>query len=141
MFIDKSLMFHDDTAITTATEYKGDSITLLTVGSMLRESRGEGLEVIVQCTSDFATLDSLEVETVTANDAALTSEIGQYGTKAVTPIAQCVAGKKWRFPVGMNLADADATHFGVQITAAGSTGTGSLSAWIQRVGEDQDSRY
>ena len=139
MFMDKQLMFHDDTAITTATEYKGSSMALAVVGEMLRESKGEGLEVIVQCTSNFATLTSLEVETVTANDAALTTEIGQYGTKAVTPIAQCVAGKKWRFPVNMNLADADATHFGVQITAAGSTGTGSISAWIQRVGEDQDS--
>jgi len=139
MFIDKNLMFHDKTAITTATEYKGDSLPLSVVGEMLRESRGEALEVIVQITTDFATLTSLEIETITANDAALTTEIGQYGTKTVTPIAQCVAGKKFRFPVDMNLADADATHFGVQVTAAGSTGTGALSAWIQRVGEDQNS--
>lgn len=140
MFMDKQLMFHDDTAITTATEYKGSSIALAVVGEMLRESKGEGLEVIVQCTEDVNNLTSLEIETVTANSADLATEIGQYGTQAVTPIAQCVAGKKWRFPLGMNLADGDATHFGVQITSAGTTATtGKISAWIQRVGEDQDS--
>ena len=138
MFIDKNLMFHDKTAITTATEYKGSSIALHTLAEMSREGNGEGLEVIVQMTTALATLDSLEIETVTANDAALTTEIGQYTTITVTPAAQCVAGKKWRFPLAMNLADADATHFGVQITAAGSTGTGAVSAWVQRVGEDQD---
>ena len=80
MFIDKNLMFHDDTAITTATEYKGDSLPLHTVGEMARERKGEAMEVLVQITEAFAGGTSLEIETVTANDAALTTEVGQYAS-------------------------------------------------------------
>jgi hypothetical protein len=140
MLIDKQLMFHDGTLITTAAEYKGSSLALAVVGEMLRESKGEALEVLIQivATCDIGT--SLEFETVTANDAALTTEIGQYKVLANIPTAQCLAGRKFRLPLHQAFDDGDATHFGVQITAVGTTATvGAVSAWIQRAGEDQNS--
>lgn len=139
MLIDKNLMFHDDTAITTAAEYKGSSLPLHEVGNMLREGKGEPLEVLVQITEDFAGGTSMEVQTITANDAALTTEIEQMDVVSIPLTATLLAGRKFRFPLAMVLADADASHFGVQFTSVGTHTTGKVSAWIQRAGEDQNS--
>jgi len=139
MFIDKNLMFHDDQAITTATEYKGSSLPLHTVAEMSREGKGEGMEVLIQITETFVDGTSMEIQTVTANDAALTSEIEQMEVVSAPLTATLVAGRKFRFPLQMVLADTDASHFGVQFTSVGTHTAGKVSAWVQRVGEDQDS--
>jgi len=137
MFIDKNLMFHDDTAVTTATEYKGDSIALTVADEMLREGKGEAMEVIIQITTAFAGGTNCKFDLITAPEAALTTDEAHYGTPVIVT-AELTLGKKLRFPLGMVSADT-ATHFGVMATSVGVHTGGTFSSWLQRAGEDQNS--
>lgn len=137
MFIDKNLMFHDDQAVTTATEYKGSSIALSTADEMLREGRGEPLEVLIQITATFASGTSVAFALITAPEASLATDETHYTTPAIVT-AELVAGKKIRLPLAMVSADT-ASYFGVMATSVGVHNAGTFSAWVQRAGEDQGS--
>ena len=137
MFIDKNLMFHDDTAVTAAGEYKGDSLPVHTADELERESRGEGLEVVIQITTTFASGIDCTFRTITAPEAALTNDAVQNTTPAV-PTAQLVAGKKFYLPLSQAVSDTF-SYLGLMATSTGVHTAGAFSAWIQRVGEDQRS--
>lgn len=136
--IDGQLLLHDDTAVTTATEYKGDSVALREVGAISSEGAGEGLEIVAVVTEAFSGGTSCEFSLVTANDAAITTEVDQLTPTAFTT-ATLVQGFKVRLPVPSSLfvADADATHFALQLTSVGVHTAGQVTAWVQRVGEHQ----
>ena len=138
MFIDAQTQFHDDTAVTSAGEYKGDSMPLETVATMVRENQGEPLEAIIQVTEDFAEGTNCKFELITADVAALTNDVAQGGTPVVVT-AQLVAGAKFRIPLAMSVADVDGAFFGVMATSVGTHTAGTFSAWVQRAGEDQNS--
>lgn len=137
MFIDQQLLMHDDTAVTTAAEYKGDSLTMHTADELDREGKGEGLEIIVQITETFAGGTNAFFALITAPEATLATDATQ-SNAGLVPTAQLVAGKKFRIPMNMNVADT-AGYFGVMCTSTGTHSAGKFSAWVQRVGEDQDS--
>jgi len=137
MLIDKNNMFHDDTAVTSAAEYKGDSLDVLESDKLDREGRGEPMEVIVQITASFAGGTDCKFETITAPEATLATDQVQYASPTI-PTAQLVAGRKIRLPV--HLAEDDTfEYFGVMATSTGVHTAGAFSAWLQRVGEDQNS--
>lgn len=138
MLIDKNLMFHDDTVVTTGapTEYKGDSIPLHTADEMLREGRGEPLEVLIQLPTAWAGGTSAIFSLITAPETTLATDEIHMSTPAIL-LAELTLGKKIRFPLQMVSADT-ASYFGVMCAATGTFTTNStFSAWIQRVGEDQ----
>jgi len=136
--IDKNLLFFEDEVITTGapTEYKSDSIALSVADSMSRESAGEGLEIVIQVTKTMAGGTSIVFHMITAPEATLATDASQYASGAVL-LADLVEGKKIYIPVRMPIADT-ASYFGVMAVATGTfSGSSAISAWIQRVGEDQ----
>ena len=140
MFIDRNLQFFDDEVITTGapTEYKSDSLLLSVVDEMLREGKGEPLEVLWQVTKAFAGGTSVVLHTITAPEASLATDESHYITPAIVN-ADLFLGAKFRFPLAMVSPDT-ATHFGVMLVATGTfTGSSAISCWVQRVGEDQNS--
>lgn len=137
MLIDKNLMMHDDTAVTAATEYKGSSIPLHTADEMLREGKGEPLEILIQVTEAFAGGTSVQFDVITAPEASLATDESHVGTPAIVT-AELTLGKKIRLPLQMVSADT-ASYFGVMATSVGVHTAGKFSAWVQRAGEDQNS--
>lgn len=139
MIMDKLVMFHDDTAPTTAGSYVGDSVALRETAKISEEYAGEPVEVVVQVTKTFTSggAGTLDLRFTSGNSAALASPVTQGSTGALA-LATLVAGTKYRFPLALNIADADASHIGVIAVVATATMTaGTISAWIQRAGEDQ----
>jgi hypothetical protein len=137
-FIDAQLHLHNKTVVTSATSYRGDSITLREANLLEAERRGEPLEVVIQITTAFASGTSANFSVITSAVAALTSEQKQSET-GVIPTAQLTLGEKFRLPLHVNTDDT-ASFAGVMAATLGTHDGGSaFSAWIQRVGEDQDS--
>ena len=140
MFIDSQLHFHDKTAVTGPGDYDGDALALPSVGSFEGIQPGEPLEVYIQVTTAFASGTGVTFRLVTATDAAGTDATDQITTGLVVTAAGGLAlGKKIRVPFVMTNPDIDATHVSLQAEASGTHTAGAFSAWIQRVGEDQDS--
>lgn len=140
--LDSAVMFHEDTAVTTATEYKGDSVKInqgekgVTAGTMAFIQPGEPVEIVVQVTETFAGGTSCEFELVTGDVAALTNDVTHHTSGAILT-ANLTAGTTFVFPITMTAVDADATHLGVMATSVGVHTAGAFSAWAARAGEYQ----
>ncbi len=133
--IDKLLQFTEDEAVTTAATRVSDSVALRETGKLGEEFAGEPMEVVVQITEVFdAGGTSVDFRFVSSNAANLGSPVTQHSTGAVVDPA---LGAKYRFPLSLPVADADATHIGIVSVSLGTYTTGKYSAWIQRAGEDQ----
>lgn len=138
--LDKALIFEEDRAVTTAGTYTlVDSYKLADLAKMDRERRGAPMEILIQVTEAFASGTSVDFRSFTGSNAALANPDDQAATGAV-PTAELTLGKKFRLPLGMNSADADATHLGVRGVSLGTHTAGKFSAWIQAAGTDQDSK-
>ena len=139
MFIDAQMHLHDKTVVTTAAQYKGDSIALETLASLQKEGSGEPMECLIQITTVFAGGTSAVFELITATEASLATDEPQASTGVIVT-AQLTLGKKFRLPLNINVDDSSALYFGLMCTGVGThTGGSAFSAWIQRVGEDQNS--
>ncbi len=136
MFMDKNLMFWDDN--TTIDGTPSDALALRETGLTDEERKGEPLEIIILCSVALAGTFNIDINLVTATNANLTTnqQIQKIIADNITAMA---AGQKFRVALDLPVADADATHIGLDVIVnSGSVTAGTLSAWIQRVGEDQD---
>lgn len=139
MLMDKFLMMSDDQAI-TATANCTTPLALSEVAKMDREAGGEPMEIVVQVTQTFVSGGSttLAISLATGNNSSLGSPATQIAYLSI-PKADLVAGKKYKLPFQMPLADADASYFGLVYTVTtGPFTAGKLTAWVQRANEDQN---
>lgn len=139
MFIDASLQFHDDTAVTSAAEYKGDAYALAETNLMDREGNGEPMEVVIQITDTFEGGTSAEFEVITGAGSDLDPDTTQVTTGAI-PTAQLTEGATFKLPLVRAISDADGTHLGLMCTSLGTHTDGTFSAWLQRSNENQADR-
>lgn len=139
MLIDKFLMLSDDQAI-TATADCANPLPLDALATMAREANGEPMEICLQVTETFTAVGAatLTVSLSTGNSAALGSPQVQF-TYAVIPKATLVKGKTYKFPFQMPVADADASHYGLNYAVAtGPFTAGKVSAWVQPTNTNQN---
>jgi len=140
MFIDKAVEFSNDQDLSqVAGTYSSASLALKTTGSIDEEYGGEAMEIIVQVTESFVgATATVDIRFVSAESAALGTPTTQ-GSSGAVAVANLTAGTKYRFPLVLNTAHSGATHIGVNFVIATATTTaGTVTAWIQRVGEDQN---
>ena len=138
--IDKNLNFHNDTVVTTAATYSGDSLALREVATLSSERAGQPLQVVVRVTGDFNSGGTnITFRLVSSNAADLSSPVTQHTSAA---LADPAAGTEVIFPLTLPVTDADATHIGVTGVSTGTytpsaTEPCTFSAWISGAGEEQ----
>lgn len=133
MMPDKNLMFWDDN--TTWTGAPSDSYALAVTGK--DEFRaGEPVELIIAVTTVAGGTFNIDINLVTASASNLTTN--QAIQKTLFDGITALAVGTYKFAFNMPVADADATHIGLDVVVNSGTVTGLVaSAWLQRPGDEQ----
>lgn len=108
----------------TVTAVSTDKIDLTTARDM-----GEGndlLKLRTLITASFATLTSLTIEAVIADDAALSTNVTVIGSSGAIPVAQLLIGERFNVELNPRLAATarlGRRYLGARYTVVGSTAT------------------
>lgn len=98
---------------------------------------GEAMEFVIQCEVALAGTFNIDINVVTASAENLTTNqvIQHIVADGITALA---AGTVLKGVFHLNVADADASHIGLDVIVnSGSVTAGRCSAWLQRAGENQ----
>lgn len=139
--IDGQLQFWEDN--TTFTAGVSDSVKISydkgdgTIVTGNPRALGEPLEIVLVCTTAFTGTFNIDINYVSASASNLTTNqvIQRIIVDGATAIAE---GATYRCSLDFLVADADASHIGLEVIVnSGTVTAGAMSAWIQRAGEDQ----
>lgn len=101
-------------------------------GQNIDLGKGEEMDVVSQVGTAFAGATSVEIQFISADDAALTSNVTVLGSTGAIPIANLTAGKQ----VVQNLPIADPRtirrYVGVQYVIVGTGSAGTVFTALQR---------
>jgi hypothetical protein len=136
--LDLTSLFSENQAVGTAASMLSTNVmrfpatgTVMYEGARLVRDLGQGneLPLFIQVTEDFATLTSLTIDVVTADNAALSTNPVTLGSTGAIPVASLKAGFK---PNPRILPDGPIKEFlGLVITRGGSNATaGKITAGL-----------
>ena len=143
MIIDNNLMLFNDEAVTTATTYVSDTVKIDqgesggVVGTIVHLGSGEPMELVFKVTQAFTGGTTTTFRFISGNTAALGGAAIQFDAGAFAP-GVLVEGYTIKIPLRFTTGDPDATHTGAHLVQSGTATAGTVSAWIQRANEDQN---
>lgn len=138
--IDGQLQFWEDNTTFTAGVSDSVKISYDANGSTITgnpRALGEPLEIVLVCTTAFTGTFNIDINYVSSSASNLTTNqvIQRIIVDGATAIAE---GDTFRCSLDFLVADADASHIGLEVIVnSGTVTAGAMSAWIQRAGEDQ----
>lgn len=94
---------------------------------------GQELNLRVGVPTAFAGLTALTIELITADDAALTSNVTVIGSSGAIPVAQLTAGSRLAIGANPRIGSKGQRYLGARFTP---TGTGTAGALIAELGTD-----
>lgn len=148
MYQDNNLILSGSVGATGAIAYQtvtGASAVLSTNTIDLGVARdigtGQDLFLRVQVGTVFGGLTALDVEVITADDAALTTNVTSIGALKAIPVAQLAAGARFAIDTSPLLGQQGRRYVGARYTPTGTGTTGTLFASIGTDVQDNGKEY
>lgn len=109
----------------------GSILSTNTLDLQAKRDLGQGgaIPFVFKALTSFASMTSVELQIVVADDAALTTNVTVVGSSGAIPVAQLTQGSTWAVKVNPRMTIPVRRYLGARYVVVG-TGTGSISCAI-----------
>lgn len=139
MYTDALLQFSSaQPIIGSASVLSTNTVDMLQNGNL---GSGKPVDVLFQVNTALTGLTALEMQVITANDAALSSGVAVIGSTGAIPVASLTAGARFIAGVNPNCASNGARYIGARFVPTGTSTGGTVSAVIGDAVQDGAKTY